>query len=108
MLLFAAGCSSLLGIQDITLGDGGTGGDGSANMCIAGSLFKPCFVTLPTTTVSLNGPINTDTDSRCVTSKQTGGPDACMIGGKTLNVTGTVRATGSRPLVLVAVMDLTV
>ncbi len=111
MLLFAAGCNSLLGVQDITLGDGGTGGgDGSATMCIAGtgSLIKPCFVTLPTGTVNLTGTINTDSDSRCVVQKQTGGPDVCMIGGNDLNVTAMLRAIGSRPLVLVAVHDLTV
>jgi hypothetical protein len=111
-LVLAAGCSQILGVNDVTLGDGGGGGGGGdgggGSACVMGSLIDACFHTLPAGNVTLNSPINTDTDSRCVTQAQPGGPDVCMIGGATVMVTGTVRATGKKPLVLVAVMDLTV
>jgi len=114
VLLVCAGCNQILGVNDITLGDGGTsGGDGSAaTMCItgagSGALFTPCFATLPTMDVVLGGTIDTDTSNLCSVQHQPGGPDVCVVAGNTLTVRQNFLATGSRPLVLAAVTDLTV
>src|SRR5262249_17266644 len=52
----------------------------------------------------LDAPIDTTTSSRCVTP-QSSSPelgDACVIAGRSISVSTTVQATGTRPLVLVA------
>jgi hypothetical protein len=105
-----AGCNQLLGVGTIGVGDGdgGPGGPDAKQTCITGSLFNACFDTLPTTSKTISTSLNTDTDPRCETSKQAGGPDVCLIGGTTVTVGGVVKPTGSRPLVLFAVMDLEV
>ena len=119
--MLVAGCDQLLGVNDITLGDGGkqpgSDGGGGGSACIAGagqtdamdSLFAACFQTLPSNTITITGAIDTDTDSRCSVQHQANnGPDVCVIGAGTMMVTGTVRVTGGKPLVLAATMDLTV
>lgn len=105
-----SGCNQILGISSITLGDAGThgGSDSKNTACVTGNLISPCFPALPTMDVTINAAVDTDHDPRCVGQTQTGGPDVCIIGGMNLTVAGTVHATGSRPLVLVAVMDLNV
>lgn len=115
VLLVCAGCNQILGVNDIKLGDAGTsGGDGSGggSQCItgagSGALFTPCFTTLPTMDVILVGTIDTDTSNLCSVQKQNGGPDVCVVAGMTVTVQGNLRATGTRPLVLAAVTDLTV
>lgn len=114
-MLVCAGCNQILGVNDIALGDAGTsGGDGSGagSQCItgvgSGALFTPCFATLPTMDVILVGSIDTGTSNLCSVQKQSGGPDVCVVAGKTVTVQGNLRATGTRPLVLAAVTDLTV
>jgi len=108
--VLAGGCNQILGVQSITLGDGGTVPKDTqkATMCITGSLITPCFVELPSMDVSLGGVIDTDTDSRCSVQSQDGGPDVCVIGGKDLTVSQPLTPRGMRPLVLVAVDDLEV
>src|SRR5205823_4041596 len=56
----------------------------------------------------IGGAIDTDASTMCKTALQSGGPDVCMISGSNLTVSTPIRATGSRPLVLVAVQDLNV
>jgi hypothetical protein len=115
MLLAAAGCTQILGVQDITLGDAGmgSGADTAFTACISDptiTLFKPCFATLPTMDVQLQGTI--DTDMCAMGTKQSQGsgkPMLCVIAGKTVTVpTPGVRANGSLPLVIAAVTDITV
>jgi len=115
VLLVCAGCNQILGVNDITLGDGGSsGGDGSGagSQCItgagSGALFTPCFATLPTMDVVLGGTIDTGTSNLCSVQHQPGGPDVCVVAGMTVTVKTNLRATGTRPLVLAAVTDLTV
>ena len=117
VLLACVGCNQILGVQDITLGDAGTaGGDGSGSsalVCIAGAggsdtLFTPCFAAAPTGDVVLGGTIDTDSSNLCSVQHQSGGPDVCVVAGNTLTVQQNFRASGSRPLVLAAVTDLTV
>ena len=108
LLLLAGGCNSILGVKDITLGDAGSGSGDASVKCIPGSLFSPCFTTLPTKPVTVVGGVNTDDPTMCAVSSQLGGgPEVCVIGGSTVTVQN-VRATGSRPLVIAAVTDLTV
>jgi len=121
LVLLAAGCDQLLGVNDITLGDGGkqpgSDGGGGGSACIAGagqtdpmdSLFAACFQTLPSNTLAISSAIDTDSDSRCSVQHQANsGPDVCVIAAGTMTVTGSVRVTGSKPLVLAAATDLTV
>ena len=110
LALTAAGCNQILGITTVTLGDGGTVGDGRsvdvnpAN-CITGTMFTPCFGTKPTNAVTLTGAINTDSDTRCSVQHQASGPDLCVIGGNGITQTGNWRITGSRPIVLASSPD---
>lgn len=114
VLLALAGCTQILGVKDITLGDAGSGsGTDAANLaCITDptiTLFHPCFVALPTNDATLQGTI--DTDVCAMGTKQSQGPgmpEVCVIAGKTVMVNAPLRANGSRPLVIAAVTDITV
>lgn len=118
LVFLVAGCDQILGVNDITLGDGGTqpGGDGGGggSACIKGagpsdSLIQPCFATLPTGDITLSSAINTDSDARCSMQHQAmSGPDVCVISAATITVNGTVRATGLHPLVIAATQAITV
>lgn len=54
--------------------------------------------------------IDTDTDPRCRTYVQTGGPDACLVhvGALSIADSATLRGVGSRPLILLADGDATI
>jgi hypothetical protein len=70
-----------------------------------GSIVPVCPDTLPAATRSLDGTINTDTHPDC---RPTGTSlDACVIAGSTIAVAN-VRATGSKPLVLLATRDISI
>src|ERR1041385_8413755 len=115
MLLAGAGCSQILGVKDITLGDAGSGSgsDASNLVCIMDgtiTLFKPCFAALPTTDLTVaTGSINTDQcPNGTVQHQGAGQPDVCVLAGMNVMVPAPIRGYGSRPLVLAAVRDLTV
>ncbi len=79
--------------------------------CFGAGLVRVCLPSAPSTHVQLDGstPINTDVDASCTQiAAQAGGPSVCVIAGTTLDVTGMVIATGSRPLVLFASGAITV
>jgi hypothetical protein len=131
MAVLASGCSSILGIGTFGLGDaGGSGsdtggpGDGSADAmidtivvdvptgCVGNSGWAVCLDSNPSP-VSLSGSFSTDAAAQCampVPSSWTssGQPAACIVEGSTINVSGTLTVTGSRPLVLAASDSITI
>ncbi|MBE7451174.1 MAG: hypothetical protein HS111_20440 [Kofleriaceae bacterium] len=64
----------------------------------------------PALTVSAATSIDTDTDPRCATLAQPGGPDACLVwvASVSIGVGARLTATGSRPLVIASAGDLVV
>lgn len=77
-----------------------------ARECFGGGAYMLCFAGMPPMgAVTLAGALNTSTDPRCAPSMpqswtDAGQPDACMIMGKTIAVTGALTVSGTRPLVL--------
>jgi hypothetical protein len=109
-----SGCSALLGIDNFeTAGtvDAATDGidgalDGVDAPSCFGTLSPICFASPPTGSVLIDGAFDTSTDSRCdVRNQPNGQPQLCVIAGGTILVSTTV-VTGSRPLVLVAAIQI--
>lgn len=71
-------------------------------VCYGVGLAKACFATPPVNTITLTAAINTDNSQMCSTLVM-GNPPWCVIAGNEVVVSGTVVATGGKPLVLVAV-----
>jgi hypothetical protein len=77
-------------------------GSGAWQLCVTGAM--------PASMVSLTGSINTDTSSLCssaVAWTSITQPDACVIPGASIAITGNTSATGSRPLVLFSLGTIT-
>lgn len=72
-----------------------------ANMCFGSGLATICLASLPTTPRTLNAAINTDTDPLCQPYSGTDLGRFCVISATTISV-GSLDATGSKPLVLIA------
>jgi len=89
-------------------GDASVVGDGT---CTPG-FVDLCGQPPPTDALDITGPdtIDTDTDPRCVTVMQIGGPSVCLVHATTVNigVGGSLTATGSRPLAIAAATTMTV
>lgn len=120
-----AGCRQLFGIDstdvardgaiadDDARGDDGPRSDGpppgiDAAVCYGTGYEQVCLAAAPTGPVMLAGTaINTDDAAGCA-SVVTASTPACVIAGTTVAVSGTVRATGTRPLVLIAAGDLSI
>ena len=100
-----------------TVGDGGTGdgprpdaADGS--LCF-GEIERICLDALPSGPFMVGGgltaPINTDTSTFCkAPAVGSSVSAACVIAGTSVLIDGTLRATGSRPLVIVSTSSLTI
>ncbi|HEY0483664.1 MAG TPA: hypothetical protein VGD37_39365 [Kofleriaceae bacterium] len=75
---------------------------GDARLCFGRGLVTVCLDKAPTDAVLLGNSIDT-TGSSCmqVVSQASGGPELCVIAGKSVTVSATVVATGSRALVLI-------
>jgi len=78
--------------------------------CIIGGLDLCAFQAKTPININDLDLLDTDTDARCVTFPQAGGPDACLVYTTSLQISGpgTLRAVGSRPLYLVSQFDITV
>ncbi|CAN5219672.1 hypothetical protein BH11MYX1_BH11MYX1_05170 [soil metagenome] len=96
---------------DASLLDAKTYLDGppSGVTCFGAGFGKTCFADadVPTVAVTITGPIDTDTSTRCAATV-IGAPPWCVIAGTDVTTTGSIAVTGSRPLVLVATGMLTV
>jgi hypothetical protein len=82
-----------------------------ARMCF-GTLVNVCFQSLPIAAVRFEGavpPIDTGVDASCTRIvTQTGGPSLCVIAGTSVTVSGSLVATGPRPLVLIGIETVNV
>lgn len=78
--------------------------------CFGDDPFKVCLATAPVSPLTLDSKINTDTSKLCVTTTSSSA-GYCVVAGTTILVTSegpTLRATGSKPLVLIASDSITV
>ncbi|HTR49455.1 MAG TPA: hypothetical protein VMJ10_02035, partial [Kofleriaceae bacterium] len=98
-----AGCNSLLGIHDLP-DDGGRGsGTIDGGVCYGSGGFTICLSALPAQAATPSGSIDTDSATDCPASYSTpSGNPWCVIAGSSVTIGATLRASGSRPLVLVS------
>lgn len=89
---------------DGAAGDRGTSGADSA--CGSLSFIETCDVAPASGgwTISTAETLDTGIDPRCAVYSQAGGPDACLVHVTSFDITslGSLRATGSRPLIVLA------
>lgn len=81
-----------------------------ARACFGDAPFTVCLASAPSGPLTLTMAINTDTSNLCVATTS-GGAGYCVLAGTTITVDSdglTLRAMGSRPLVLVASDSITV
>lgn len=89
-------------------GDGDPASD-SGNPCLGIAGFRICVAppTGPFDTGSSNDGLNTGTDPRCTPITPAGHPEVCVIAATEVTIgTGTLFATGSRPLVMFSTGDI--
>jgi hypothetical protein len=86
---------------DLPNGDGGGGG-----LCFGG-FVRVCLASAPTATLAITADTRLDTDAAglCVASDH---PELCVVAGAIVSVSGTLRATGARPLVVLSASQLMV
>jgi len=84
--------------------------DAFVPFCYGTAIVRVCMAQQPGggLTFSAATTINTDTDTRCAALLPIGETDVCAIAADHIKVDATVKATGSRPLVLVATTTITV
>jgi hypothetical protein len=72
--------------------------------CFGRAPFTICLPAVPLTLLSIASPTTTtiDTDSSPMCSPIVSGGDACVLAGSIITIKSKLRATGSRPLVLIA------
>jgi hypothetical protein len=118
LAIASAGCSALLGIDDLRLADDarpapgdGAGGDGPGVNCIGGGLLQVCPDPPPSSEFAVVGPqqLDTATDPACVTMKS-GSVEVCAIvrGSIDIAAAATLRVIGPRPLVLASMSTISV
>jgi hypothetical protein len=84
--------------------------DAPTTVCFGTGIVQVCLPQ-PQGTVAFmaaSSKINTDTDPACAVLTSASQPDLCVIAANTIQVATTVKVTGSRPLVLVAVDGVTI
>ncbi len=107
--LALTGCNAILGIDDLSLRDGGTITDGTeGGQHCYGSFVRACFPVSPTMPVVLMDTIDTGTDTRCSVVTQNGGPEVCAIAGTVITMGGDTLVTGPRPLMLISLGQIAV
>lgn len=79
--------------------------DGPPAAACYGSFTRICLVTIPTTQLDVNAvlPINTDSSTLCRATANGTEVDACVLAATSVTVNARLEASGSRPLVLLAV-----
>jgi len=109
----SAGCSSLLGIDNLHLADamGGTdaSGDAAGVNCIGGGLLQVCPDPAPTSQLAItqSQEIDTGTEPSCV-RMMSGGTEVCVIVHASIDLGAPVRVLGPRPLVLASMSSITI
>jgi hypothetical protein len=122
MLVLCGGCRQLFGIASPDhLGDAAIG-DGIAidaaidtlpdtppgAICYGAGFGRTCFHAPPQGDLALNQAIDTDTSAECDVGNVLGSQSWCVIAAKTITISGTVAATGMKPLVLIATNTIAV
>jgi hypothetical protein len=106
-LTSVSACSQILGIEDFSLRPDAPPED-APQFCYGTSLVRACFDVEPSAPLMQAAAINTNTACQVVQA-QPDGPELCLIGATTIDVTGTANlVTGARPLVLVATNTITI
>jgi hypothetical protein len=110
----APGCRSILGFEDPTAYvDAGSPDpdepDARPVWCYGSDegLVKPCFAEEPRGELELPPMIDSDASPLC-TATVSGGEGLCVIAAAAIDAGGVVRATGSRPVVLVATSSIAI
>ncbi len=111
----SAGCSSLLGIDDLRLADDARPADAPDDTadasCIGGGLLRVCPDPPPTSQLAVVVPLEIDTaaDPSCVTMTS-GTTEVCVIVHASIEIgaAASLRATGPRPLVLASMSSISV
>jgi hypothetical protein len=90
--------------------DSGTDAPPDARLCFGNAPFTICLASAPTAPMTIVGvtPLNTDTSNKCVATTS-GGTGYCVVVGTTISIEeGSLRATGTKPLVLISSDSITV
>jgi len=86
----------------------GGGGDApDARFCFGSGFVRVCLVDPPSAVLVLGADMTLDTDSSPLCSASDH-PDLCVVAGTVVAVSGALRATGARPLVLLSASTLQV
>ena len=104
LLLACSGCSSILGIEDFKVADGGTPDVSMPDVtCIGPNGWRVCVPDDAPARI-LSAPFNTDNDPMCGAQPPMWAmqqqPPACFVFGSSITINTLVRVTGARPLVL--------
>jgi hypothetical protein len=79
-----------------------------AQLCFGAGLGKVCLPSLPSAERTLTGPIDTTIDGNCTHLITITGTEACVVTGTNINIMGSYRGRGDRPLVIVATGTLAI
>jgi hypothetical protein len=82
--------------------DAGTDAPPDAQLCFGTGLVRICLQTPPTAPLTISTSTMIDTDSSSMCAPIASGGNYCVLAATTISVEALLRATGSRPLVLVA------
>jgi len=78
-----------------------------ALVCYGTGIVKVCFASAPTQPLSISDQtLDTGTPTMCATTV-TGGDNYCVVVATTITISGTLRATGPKPLVLIGSDSIT-
>lgn len=89
-----------IGSDDAAAGSGGNG-PADGNVCF-GSFLRTCLASTPTMPFTVSAASNVDTDSPLCASTVSGATNYCVIAATNITIAATLRATGKKPLVLIA------
>jgi hypothetical protein len=83
--------------------------DGSVDSqtCFGTGLLRICLASAPTQSLTISSATTIDTTDSPMCAAVTSGGDYCVLAGTTITIDGKVRATGTRPLVLIASDSIT-
>lgn len=113
LLLALAACKQLLGFDEVVpavqpdgppVDNADAPPDGDVQPSCFGTFATICLAALPTATfaVAANGMQQVSTNEPCAETIAGTTIDACVIVGTTISIDGTLRASGTRPLVLIS------
>jgi hypothetical protein len=75
--------------------------------CLGTDIVKVCLLSAPTTPITISSPTQIDTTNSPICAVSTSGDNYCVLAGTTITIDETLRASGTRPLVLLATDTIT-